>query len=156
MKFAGKSAPRATNRLVRTRAVELHQTAPRRARSQHPKEPLSTRGSSTRATPACPIRSIVPPNPARVSRSGHADVAPQDSNRYGHAHLACEFPINVTITKSKLTHRCVGLWFASEEAERLRAVRHQHVLSLLVVVEHHLVRLAADDGSSWSKRAPPG
>src|SRR5512134_3859704 len=32
----------------------------------------------------------------------------------------------------------------SEEAERLRRVAHQQVLGLLVMVEHHLVRLAAD------------
>src|SRR6218665_3638351 len=32
----------------------------------------------------------------------------------------------------------------SEEAERLGRVADQHVLGLLVVVEHHLVRLAAD------------
>src|SRR5690606_34717448 len=31
-------------------------------------------------------------------------------------------------------------------AERLRAVAYQHVLGLLVVIEHHLVRLAADAG----------
>src|ERR1700687_276204 len=34
--------------------------------------------------------------------------------------------------------------FASEEAECLRAVTDQHVLRLLIVIEHHLVRLAAD------------
>src|SRR5690242_9898859 len=34
----------------------------------------------------------------------------------------------------------------SEEAELLGAVADQHVLGLLVVVEHHLVRLAADAG----------
>src|SRR5438445_9396211 len=33
-----------------------------------------------------------------------------------------------------------------EEAELLRAVANQHVLGLLVVIEHHLVRLAADAG----------
>ena len=58
-----------------------------------------------------------------------------------------------------------------EEAERLRAVADQHVLGLLVVVEHHLVRSrgrcptscsrrtprAPDRGdSSWSTRARPG
>ncbi len=32
----------------------------------------------------------------------------------------------------------------SEEAELLRAVAHQHVLGLLIMVEHHLVRLATD------------
>src|SRR5271156_3651512 len=32
----------------------------------------------------------------------------------------------------------------SEEAQRLGAVAHQHVLGLLVVIEHHLVRLASD------------
>src|SRR5580704_14327801 len=32
----------------------------------------------------------------------------------------------------------------SEEAQRLGAVAHQHVLGLLVVIEHHLVRLAPD------------
>ena len=41
-----------------------------------------------------------PPNPARVSRSGYADLAPSDSrrvNRCGHGHSACKFPINVTV-----------------------------------------------------------
>src|SRR5215217_6122108 len=32
----------------------------------------------------------------------------------------------------------------SEEPERLRAVAHQHVLGLLVMVEHHLVGFAPD------------
>src|SRR4029077_15679594 len=32
----------------------------------------------------------------------------------------------------------------SEEAERLGTIAHQHVLGLLVMVEHHLVRLAPD------------
>src|ERR1700683_1875733 len=35
---------------------------------------------------------------------------------------------------------------ASEEAQRLRAVAHQHVLRLLVMVEHHLVSFSADSG----------
>src|SRR6202044_4040740 len=34
----------------------------------------------------------------------------------------------------------------SEEAELLRAVADQHVLGLLIVIEHHLVVLAADAG----------
>src|SRR5579871_4816271 len=33
-----------------------------------------------------------------------------------------------------------------EKPQRLGAVAHQHVLRLLVVVEHHLVRLATDAG----------
>jgi hypothetical protein len=40
------------------------------------------------------------PNPARASGSGYANVAPSDSrsvNRYGHGHLVCKFPINVTV-----------------------------------------------------------
>src|SRR5437660_11158652 len=35
-------------------------------------------------------------------------------------------------------------WGESEEAELLGAVADQHVLRLLVVVEHHLVRFSAD------------
>jgi len=49
-----------------------------------------------------PTPSELPPNPARVSRSGYADMAPRDSrsvNRCGHGHLACKFPINVTVPK---------------------------------------------------------
>ena len=45
------------------------------------------------------------PNPALVSRSGYADVAPRNSrsvNRCGHAHLACQFPINVTVPSDLL------------------------------------------------------
>jgi putative transposase len=45
-------------------------------------------------------RSDLPPNPARVSRPGYADMAPSHSrsvNRCGHGHLACKFPINVTV-----------------------------------------------------------
>ena len=47
-----------------------------------------------------PTPSDLPPNPARVSRSGYADMAPSDSrsvNRCGLDHLACKFPINVTV-----------------------------------------------------------
>ena len=47
-----------------------------------------------------PTPSDLPPNPALISRSGHADVAPRDRrsvNRCGHAHLACKVPINVTV-----------------------------------------------------------
>jgi hypothetical protein len=47
-----------------------------------------------------PTPSDLAPNPALISRSGYADVAPRDSrsvNRCGHAHLACQFPINVTV-----------------------------------------------------------
>ena len=39
------------------------------------------------------------PNPACVSRSDYADMAPGHSrgvNRCGHDHLACKFSINVT------------------------------------------------------------
>jgi hypothetical protein len=42
----------------------------------------------------------LPPNPARVSRSGYADMASSDSrsmNRYGHGPSVCKFPINVTV-----------------------------------------------------------
>src|SRR6478736_3493973 len=41
---------------------------------------------------------------------------------------------------------CWGLFLGSEESLGLIAVRHQQVLGLLVVVEHHLVVLAADAG----------
>src|SRR4029078_6243251 len=49
-----------------------------------------------------------PPNPARVTRSGHADMAPRDSrsvNRCGHGHLACKFPINVTVRSQRYRFR---------------------------------------------------
>jgi hypothetical protein len=39
--------------------------------------------------------------PALISRSGYADMAPRDSrsvNRRGNGHLACKFPINVTVS----------------------------------------------------------
>ena len=48
----------------------------------------------------CPTPSDLPPNPARVLRSDYADMAPRYSrsvNRCGHAHLGCNFPINVTV-----------------------------------------------------------
>src|SRR5215470_14775623 len=35
-------------------------------------------------------------------------------------------------------------WENSEKAELLRAVAHQHVLRLLIVIEHHLVGFATD------------
>src|SRR5207244_1969487 len=47
-----------------------------------------------------PTPSDLPPNPAGVSRSGYANVAPGDTrsvNRYGHGPLVCGFPINVTV-----------------------------------------------------------
>jgi hypothetical protein len=47
-----------------------------------------------------PAPSDLPPNPARVSRSGYAHVAPSDSRSmsyYGHGPLVCKFPINVTV-----------------------------------------------------------
>jgi hypothetical protein len=47
-----------------------------------------------------PTSSDLPPNPARVSRSGYADMAPSDSrsvNRYCHDPSVCKFPINVTV-----------------------------------------------------------
>ena len=42
------------------------------------------------------------------------------------------------------SRRAAGLGRRSEEAELLRAVADQEVLGLLVVIEHHLVGLAAD------------
>jgi IS1 family transposase len=50
----------------------------------------------------CPTPSDLPPNPALISRSGYADMAPCDRrrvNRCGHGHLACKFPINVTVPR---------------------------------------------------------
>ena len=44
----------------------------------------------------------LPPNPALISCSGDADLAPRDSrsvNRCGQFHLACKFPINVTVPR---------------------------------------------------------
>ena len=41
-----------------------------------------------------PTPSDLPPNPALISRSGYADLAPRDSrgvNRCGHAHWACKY-----------------------------------------------------------------
>ena len=56
----------------------------------------------------------LPRNPARVSQSGYANVAPSDSrsvNRYGHGPLVCKFPINVTVPLDRLcrvkTQACV-------------------------------------------------
>src|SRR5215469_592300 len=43
-------------------------------------------------------------------------------------------------------HGRAGIPVRSEEPEGLRAIAHQHVLGLLVVVEHDLVVLAADAG----------
>src|SRR5580700_3797851 len=42
--------------------------------------------------------------------------------------------------------RAAAVLRRSEEAELLRAVADQHVLRLLIVIEHHLVVLAADAG----------
>jgi hypothetical protein len=47
-----------------------------------------------------PTPSDLPPNPALISSSGYADLAPGGSrsvNRCGHDHLACKFRINVTV-----------------------------------------------------------
>jgi transposase-like protein len=63
-----------------------------------------------------PTSSDFPPNPARVSRSGYADMAPSDSrsvNRYGHGHSLCKFPINVTVPASELS-KLVGSYVAAE------------------------------------------
>ena len=52
------------------------------------------------------LPSDLPPNPALISRSGYADVASGDGrsvNRCGHAHLACNFPINVTVPSAGVT-----------------------------------------------------
>src|ERR1700688_2054210 len=38
------------------------------------------------------------------------------------------------------------LWSTLEKSKRLRAVAHQHVLSLLVMIKHHFVRFSADTG----------
>ena len=54
-----------------------------------------------------PCASHLPPNPALISRSGHADVAPRDSrsvNRCGHAHLVRNFLLNVTVPRSRQLH----------------------------------------------------
>src|SRR5438067_2211988 len=47
---------------------------------------------------------------------------------------------------SPVTATREGTGIGLEEAERVGGVAHQQVLRLLVVVEHHLVRLAADTG----------
>src|SRR5438094_2942922 len=47
-----------------------------------------------------PTPSDLPPNPARVSRSRYANVAPSGNrsvNPYGHGHSACKILINVTV-----------------------------------------------------------
>src|SRR5450631_368725 len=38
------------------------------------------------------------------------------------------------------------LWSTLEKSKRLRAVAHQHVLGLLVMIKHHFVRFSADTG----------
>jgi hypothetical protein len=50
--------------------------------------------------------SDLPRNPAHISQSGYANVAPSDNrgvNRCGHGHLVCKFPINVTVPSALLT-----------------------------------------------------
>ena len=42
------------------------------------------------------------------------------------------------------TDRVGKSWENSEEAQLLGAVTHQHVLRLLIVIEHHLVGFATD------------
>src|SRR5450432_2386418 len=98
-----------TGRWKNNRAENSHQ--PLRQRERRMKRFQVTRIGAALSLNPCrrlqcvqhPTPSDLPPNPARVSRSGYADVAPSDSrsvNRCGHGPLACKFPINVTVPAS--------------------------------------------------------
>ena len=68
-----------------------------------------------------PTTSDLPPNPALISRSGYADVAPCDRrsvNRCGHTHLACKFPINVTVPALELrtAANASDSWYTSNKS----------------------------------------
>src|SRR5579863_3841469 len=61
----------------------------------------------------------------------------------------CSLSISCSAAGVALTRRASDMASAarrpgSEEPERLRRVAHQQILGLLIVIEHHLVRLAAD------------
>ena len=89
-----------TGRWKNNRAENSHQ--PLRQRERRMKR-FKSPGLASAFSPHCIVYNVLldlPPNPARVSRSGYADMAPSDSrsvNRYGQGHSLCKFPINVTV-----------------------------------------------------------
>ena len=95
-----------TGRWKNNRAENSHQPLRQReGRMKRFKSPGF--GTALSLNPRCrlqcvqrPTPSDLAPKPALISRSGYADMAPRDSrsvNRCGHAHLACKFPLNVTV-----------------------------------------------------------
>jgi len=100
-----------TGRWKNNRAENSHQ--PLRQRERRMKRFKSPRvGTALSLNSRCRLQCVqrstpsdLPPNPALISRSGYADMAPRDScsvNRCDQSHLACKFPINVTVPSRQL------------------------------------------------------